>query len=95
MSLLSPTSRPRLNEATGVVLLAGAMLLWLCLLSYQAQDASWNTDAGMARAHNLIGPLGAQVSGTPSAARRGFSAWYNAVTPSSLKRAAIVPKTGI
>jgi hypothetical protein len=31
----------------------------------------------------------------PSSARRGFSAWYSAVTPSSLKRAAMVPNTGI
>ncbi len=31
----------------------------------------------------------------PSAASRGFSAWYSAVTPSSLKRLAMVPNTGI
>ncbi len=34
-------------------------------------------------------------SSRPSSARRGFSAWYSAVTPSSLKRLAMVPKTGI
>jgi hypothetical protein len=33
-------------------------------------------------------------SGSP-VARRGLSAWYSAVTPSSLKRAAMVPNTGI
>ncbi len=31
----------------------------------------------------------------PSAASRGSSAWYSAVTPSSLKRLAMVPNTGI
>ena len=31
----------------------------------------------------------------PSSFSRGSSAWYSAVTPSSLKRAAIVPNTGI
>jgi hypothetical protein len=35
------------------------------------------------------------ASGRPSAARRGSSAWYSAVTPSSLKRLAMVPNTGI
>jgi hypothetical protein len=34
-------------------------------------------------------------SGRPSAASRGSSAWYSAVTPSSLKRLAMVPNTGI
>ena len=34
-------------------------------------------------------------SGRPSSPRRTFSAWYSAVTPSSLKRAAWVPNTGI
>ena len=34
-------------------------------------------------------------SARPSSARRGLSAWYSAVTPSSLKRAAMVPNTGI
>ena len=38
---------------------------------------------------------GLRSTGRPSAARRGSSAWYSAVTPSSLKRLAIVPNTGI
>ncbi len=62
MGFLSPTTRPRFNEATGVVLLAVAAILWLCLLSYQSQDASWNTAAGDAHPHNLIGPLGADMA---------------------------------
>ena len=31
----------------------------------------------------------------PAQAQGGFRAWYRAVTPSSLKRAAMVPNTGI
>jgi S-DNA-T family DNA segregation ATPase FtsK/SpoIIIE len=62
MGLLSPTTRPRLNEATGIVLLSAAAILWLCLLSYQCQDSSWNTAAGGARPHNLIGPVGARLA---------------------------------
>jgi hypothetical protein len=34
-------------------------------------------------------------SGRPNDCRRAFSAWYSAVTPSSLKRLAIVPNTGM
>jgi DNA segregation ATPase FtsK/SpoIIIE, S-DNA-T family len=62
MGFLSPTSRPRLNEAIGVVLLAAALLMWLCLLSYQSQDASWNTAAGGGRARNMVGPVGAHLA---------------------------------
>jgi S-DNA-T family DNA segregation ATPase FtsK/SpoIIIE len=62
MGFLSPTTRPRLNEAAGIVLLSTAAVLWLCLLSYQCQDGSWNTAPGAARAHNLIGPLGAHIA---------------------------------
>jgi S-DNA-T family DNA segregation ATPase FtsK/SpoIIIE len=62
MSLLSPTSRPRLNEITGVLLLSAALLFWLSLLSYQYQDGSWNTAAGEVRPHNLVGPLGARLA---------------------------------
>ena len=35
------------------------------------------------------------LSRRPSAPSRTFSAWYSAVTPSSLKRLAMVPNTGI
>ena len=35
------------------------------------------------------------LTGRPSSASRGSSAWYSAVTPSSLKRLAMVPNTGI
>lgn len=42
--------------------LSAAVLLWLSLLSYQVQDASWNTANGPARPHNLIGPVGAHLA---------------------------------
>ena len=35
------------------------------------------------------------VSLSPNSTKRGFMAWYSAVTPSSLKRAAMVPNTGM
>ena len=46
-------------------------------------------------AHGDDAAGGRPCSARPSSARRGFSAWYSAVTPSSLKRAAMVPNTGI
>ena len=55
MRLLVPTQRKRLNEATGFVLLSLGLFLWLSLVSYQAQDPSWNTSAGSARPLNLTG----------------------------------------
>jgi len=62
MRFLSPTSRHRLNEATGIVLLSAAVMLWLSLLTYHCQDGSWNTAASQARGGNLIGPLGAHLA---------------------------------
>ncbi len=62
MGILSPTSRPRLNELAGLVMLAGALLFWLSLLSYQHQDGSWNTVTAQVRPHNLIGPFGARLA---------------------------------
>ncbi len=53
MKLITPTQHKRLNEATGVVLLSLGLFLWLSLLSYQAQDPSWNTATGSARPLNL------------------------------------------
>ena len=46
----------------GMVLAAASVLLWLCLLSYQCEDASWNTAAAQTRPHNLVGPLGARFA---------------------------------
>jgi len=62
MRFLSPTGRPRLNEVTGFVLLGGGVLLWLSLLSYHFQDASWNTAAGEGKPSNLIGYVGSYVA---------------------------------
>ncbi len=45
-----------------MVLLAISLLMWLCLLSYQSQDASWNTASGQTRAQNMVGPLGAHFA---------------------------------
>lgn len=62
MKLLSPTPRPRLNEVTGFLFLSAGVILWLSLLSYHSQDASWNTASGPARPDNLIGYVGSHVS---------------------------------
>ena len=62
MKLLNPTPYKRLNEASGFVLLAIAATLWLCLLSYDSQDPSFNTAAGAARPQNLIGIIGSYLS---------------------------------
>jgi DNA segregation ATPase FtsK/SpoIIIE, S-DNA-T family len=61
MKLLSPTEHKRLNEVTGVVFLALGLTTFLSLISYHAQDPSWDT-ASIARPLNLIGYPGAYVS---------------------------------
>ena len=62
MKLINPTQHKRLNEATGLVLLSVGLFLWLSLLSYQAQDPSWNTATGSVRPLNLTGYAGSYVS---------------------------------
>src|SRR5882762_5181318 len=62
MRLLVPTQHKRLNEASGVVFLSLGLFLWLSLVSYQAQDPSWNTSAGLARPLNLTGYVGSYLS---------------------------------
>ena len=62
MKLFSPTQHKRLNEATGLLLLSFGSFLWLSLLSYQAQDPSWNTSAGSAQPLNLIGYPGSYLA---------------------------------
>ena len=61
MKLLSPTPHKWLNEVTGLLLLSVGLFLWLSLVSYQAQDPSWNTSAGSARRLNLIGYVGSYL----------------------------------
>ena len=61
MKLLSPTQHKRLNEATGFLLLSLGLVLLLSLISYHAQDPSWDTAAGT-RPLNLIGYPGSYLS---------------------------------
>jgi S-DNA-T family DNA segregation ATPase FtsK/SpoIIIE len=61
MKLLSPTQHKRLNEITGFLLLSAGLVLLLSLVSYHAQDPSWDT-AGNSRPLNLIGFLGAWLA---------------------------------
>jgi S-DNA-T family DNA segregation ATPase FtsK/SpoIIIE len=61
MKLLSPTQHRRLNEATGFLLLSLGLVALLSLVSYHAQDPSWDT-ASEARPLNLIGYPGSYLS---------------------------------
>jgi S-DNA-T family DNA segregation ATPase FtsK/SpoIIIE len=62
MNILSPSRHERLNEAAGIVLLLAGLFVTLSLLSYNYQDASWNTVTGAAKSHNLTGSAGAHVA---------------------------------
>ncbi len=62
MRFLTPTQHKRLNEATGLVLFFVGCFLWLSLLSYQAQDPSWNTAASSGKPLNLTGYAGSYVA---------------------------------
>jgi S-DNA-T family DNA segregation ATPase FtsK/SpoIIIE len=62
MKLINPTQHKRLNEASGFVLLSVGLFLWLSLLSYEAQDPSWNTATGPLRPLNLTGYAGSYVA---------------------------------
>lgn len=53
--------RTRANEIIAIGLIALALLLGLCLASYQPNDPSWNA-AGQPNAVNWIGAIGANVS---------------------------------
>ena len=61
MKFLTPTSRPRLNEAVAVVLLFAGLYLLVSLASYHPFDPSWNT-ATDAPSANLGGRVGAVLS---------------------------------
>jgi S-DNA-T family DNA segregation ATPase FtsK/SpoIIIE len=60
----TPTSSRRLNELIGFVLVVLAGLLFLSLVSYSPQDASWNSSSASAghAARNWIGVVGAYAS---------------------------------
>jgi len=51
----------RANEIIAIALIATALLLGLCLASYNPNDPSWNA-AGETGAHNWIGAVGANVA---------------------------------
>jgi S-DNA-T family DNA segregation ATPase FtsK/SpoIIIE len=61
MKLLSPTQHPRLNEATGFLLLSFGVAILLSLVTYHAQDPSWDT-ASEARPLNLVGYPGSYLA---------------------------------
>jgi S-DNA-T family DNA segregation ATPase FtsK/SpoIIIE len=61
MKLLSPTQHRRLNEVTGFLLLSLGLVTLLSLVSYYAQDPSWDT-AAEARPLNLVGYAGSYLS---------------------------------
>ena len=61
MKLLSPTQHRRLNEVTGLLLLSLGLVTLLSLVSYYAQDPSWDT-ASEARPLNLVGYPGSYLS---------------------------------
>ena len=61
MKLLSPTQHRRLNEVTGFLLLSLGLVMLLSLVSYHAQDPSWDTAAG-SRPLNLVGYPGSYLS---------------------------------
>ena len=61
MKLLSPTQHKRLNEVTGFLLLSLGLVMLLSLVSYHAQDPSWDT-AAAARPLNLVGYPGSYLA---------------------------------
>ena len=61
MKVLSPTQHKRLNEVTGFLLMSTGLVVLLSLVSYHAQDPSWNTASGV-RPLNLIGYPGAYLA---------------------------------
>jgi len=61
LEVQSAPRNSRLNEIVAIGLIALALLLGLCLVSYNPNDPSWNA-AGEAAAHNWIGTVGANVA---------------------------------
>src|SRR3989440_4790323 len=51
----------RANEILAIAMIALALLLFLCLFSYNPNDPSWNA-AGESGTHNWIGAVGANVA---------------------------------
>ena len=61
MKLFSPTPYKRLNEALGFLYLSTGLVILLSLVSYHAQDPSWNTAAD-SHPVNLVGYPGSYLS---------------------------------
>ena len=61
MKLFSPTPYKRLNEALGFLYLSAGLVILLSLVSYRAQDPSWNTAAD-SHPVNLVGYPGSYLS---------------------------------
>ena len=62
MRLLGPTRFDRLNEALAFVFLFAGLFFILSLVSYHADDPSWNAVSSSSHAQNLVGVAGAHVS---------------------------------
>src|SRR5579884_4067812 len=62
MRFLSPTSRRRVNELVGLLLLLSGVALGLSLESYSPLDPSWNTAAPASRPENLLGYPGSYTA---------------------------------
>jgi len=62
MKFLGPTRFHRVNEALAFVFLFAGLFFVLTFVSYHPQDPSWNSVAGIARAHNLTGSAGAYTA---------------------------------
>src|SRR5947208_12422287 len=58
---VEPQRNSRVNEIIAIALVALALLLGLCLASYNPNDPSWNA-AGESATHNWIGAVGANVA---------------------------------
>ena len=57
----SSTNNSLANEIVGIVLLAISVLLFLCLLTYNAGDPSFNTVSGQTT-QNFVGSIGANIA---------------------------------
>src|SRR5947208_6245215 len=58
---VEPQRNSRVNEIIAIALVALALLVGLCLASYNPNDPSWNA-AGEAAARNWVGTVGANVA---------------------------------
>ena len=61
-SVMHDESNAKKHESVGVILLLAALLIFLCLVSYNSGDASFNTLSIKPAAENKIGRLGAYTS---------------------------------